>query len=263
MAGYKTLTKAGRDAPWLTMVHGMSQDHRTFSAQVSEFKDRYRILLIDLPGHGLSADVPGPFGHHELASHVAAAMEHAGAVPTHYWGTHTGAALGLLLASRDRARFLSLVLEGAVLPGYTLPSVSKELEKACSITRADGVAAARRRWFDDSGWFEVIRARPEECRAGGQWSIVSGFSGAPWLHEGQAAAVDKIDERLKSLEVPVLLYNGEHDLEDFVATADRLERLLPVVRRRCVPEAGGFPAWEFPDRVNAMVAEFLIAPGTA
>ena len=36
--------------PWMAMVHGMSQDHRVFSAQVEAFKPHFRILLIDLPG---------------------------------------------------------------------------------------------------------------------------------------------------------------------------------------------------------------------
>ncbi len=62
---------------------------------------------------------------------------------------------------------------------------------------------------------------------------------------------------MASIGVPVLLYNGEHDLPDFVAAADLLEALLPDATRETIPEAGGFPAWEFPDRVNRLVSDFL------
>ena len=256
-ARYKTVLEAGAEAPWLVMVHGMSGDHRVFSAQVEAFKARYRILLVDLPGHGLASDVPGPFGHNELAAHVAGAMADAGVAECDYWATHTGTALGLLLATERAGRFRSMILEGAVKPGHVMPSVERELRRARDTARTAGVAEARRQWFDEAAWFDVMRGRPKECRAAAHWAIVSAFSGAPWLDTGVAAPVSPIDGRLASLDVPVLLYTGAHDIDDFVDVADRLEALLPRVRRATIPDAGGFPAWEFPDRVNRLAEDFL------
>ena len=43
----------------------------------------------------------------------------------------------------------------------------------------------------------------------------------------------------------------------FVAVADQLETMLPNVQRARIPGAGGFPAWEYPDAVNGIVAEFF------
>ena len=59
----------------IAMVHGMSQDHRIFDKEVEAFRDRYNIVLIDLPGHGLASDVGGPFGHVEFMRHVEAALD--------------------------------------------------------------------------------------------------------------------------------------------------------------------------------------------
>ena len=129
---------------------------------------------------------------------------------------------------------------------------------------AAGVPAALKQWFDEAAWFDVMRAHPEDCRAAAHWAIVASFTGAPWLDTGAAAPVAPIDGRLALLEVPVLLYNGEHDLADFVDVADRLEALLPRVRRATIAGAGGFPAWEFPARVNRLAEDFLssLAPGS-
>lgn len=256
-ARFKTVTAAGDEAPWLAMVHGMSQDHRVFDSQVAAFRSRYRIVLIDLPGHGLSADLPGPYGHSELAKHTLGGLTAAAVSRCHYWATHTGTAVGLLLASENPARFRSLILEGAVPPGHTMPSVDKEIRRARETAQKQGVAAARRQWFDQAAWFEVMRARPEECRAAAHRDIVADFSGAPWLYAGAAQPVASIDDRLATLDVPVLLYNGEHDLADFADAAAILGVRLPNVRRATIPDAGGFPAWEFPDRVNRIVADFL------
>ena len=258
-ASYKTVIEAGAEAPWLAMVHGMSGDHRVFSAQVAAFKARCRIVLIDLPGHGLSHDVPGPFGHAEMVVHVAATLAEVGAEPCHYWATHTGTALGLLLAIDQSGRFRSMILEGAVLPGHVMPAVDRELKRARDTAGTAGVPAALKQWFDDAAWFDVMRANPEACRAAEHWAIVAAFSGPPWLYTGAAAPIAPIDGRLASLDVPVLLYNGDHDLGDFVDVADRLEALLPRVTRATIADAGGFPAWEFPDRVNRLAEDFMVS----
>jgi len=252
----ETITDVGNAAPWLTLVHGMSQDRRVFDRQVAAFRDRYRLLLLDLPGHGLSADLPGPYGHLELAASIETALDAAGIVETHYWGTHTGTAVGLLLAARTPERFRSLILEGAVLPGVAPPVVAAAIADARATARTEGMPAALRQWFD-TAWFDVMRQRPAECRAEAQWAIVSGFGDALWRDTVPPAPVAPVDDALRALNVPVLLYNGEHDHADFMAMADRIESMLPNVRRERIPDAGGFPAWEFPERVNALVAGFL------
>jgi pimeloyl-ACP methyl ester carboxylesterase len=257
VAAAKTILDAPEGAPWLVLVHGMSGDHRVFSAQVPAFQDRYRMLLVDLPGHGLSADVPGPFGHDELADHVQGALDAAGLARLHFWGTHTGAAIGLLLALRQPKRFASLVLEGTVLPGCAPPSVARAFAATRKVLKAEGLDAARRHWFDESGWFEVMRSRPEDCRAEEHRRIVMDFGGAPWSDPGRPRPVASVDAELTALEVPVLAYNGAQDLADFIAMTDELEAHLPNLRRRAIAEAGAYPAWEFPARTNALVWEFL------
>jgi 3-oxoadipate enol-lactonase len=245
--------EAGPAAPWLAMAHGMAQDRRVFDAQVAAFRDQFRILLIDLPGHGLSVDLPGPYGQGEMAEAMGAALDTIEA-PLHYWGTHTGATLGLILAARRPERFQSLILEGPVLPGRPFPAVAHALARAGQIARDEGMEAARARWFEE-GWFDVIRQHPEACRAEGQRSILAEFSGKPWLAPG--AAVDPIEDVLKTLQTPILLYNGEHDVPGFIGVANELETLLLHVQRERIADAGGFPAWEVPDAVNALAAEFL------
>ena len=51
--------------------------------------------------------------------------------------------------------------------------------------------------------------------------------------------------------------NGEHDLPDFLKAANDLSALIPDCRRVSVRDGGGFPFWEFPDRVNKEVRAFL------
>lgn len=239
------------------MVHGASQHSGLFSAQVEAFRTDYRLLLIDLPGHGRSSGHAGPFGLAEYTRSVLAAMRAAGVERTHFWGTHTGAGVGLLLAAQYPRLIASLILDGAILPGVDLPYVTQRYGRAKQTARERGVEAARAEWFRESRWFDVIRAKPTECRAKEHWDMVNAFSARPWLDTAAPEPVASIRPALAGIGQPVLLVNGEHDVEDFIRVAEELESAVPGAQRATVPGGGGFPLWEFPAVVNALVRRFL------
>ena len=243
--------------PWMVMVHGMSQDHRVFGRQVEAFRSQYRILLIDLPGHGLSSDVAGPFGHVEFAEHVAQALSENGVEDACYWGTHTGATVGLWLAATARARFKKLILEGPVVPGENPRVVVDAIDLARRTAEKEGIAAAIKGWWRESCWFEHMRSNSLECRAAEHLSILMEFGGRPWTDGSPARPVEDIKPRLANLLLPTLIYNGAADHPEFLDVARFLESELPDAQRRVVDNSGGFPGWENPDAVNAIVAEFI------
>lgn len=247
----------GPDRPWLTFVHGFTQHQGVFSAQVQVFRSRYRLLLVDLPGHGSAAGHPGPYGPAEYAGHVTRALDSAGVAMTHFWGTHTGAGIGLLLARRHPARFRSLVLEGAVVLGRQPASVQDTLARVRALAASQGMDAALRVWLDEAAWFEVMRRSPEVCRWAAHRTIVQTFAGGPWLDVRPGMPVENVADRLADVAAPVLLVNGEHDLPDFLATASTLHAGLPRARRVLIPGGGGFPGWEYPEPVNAAAGNFL------
>lgn len=258
---HRVIAPAGSSRPWLVLVHGASQHSGLFSAQLAAFGERCRLLLVDLPGHGGSAALPGPFGLVEYASAVRLALDDAGIGEAHYWGTHTGAGVGLLLALSDPARFRSLILEGAVLPGRDMPYVTATVARARETARLKGLAAARAEWFDEAGWFEVIRRHPDTCRAAEHRSMIDAFGGAPWTDATPPSPVAPVARHLSSLDTPTLLMNGEFELADFVSVADELSDRMPGARREVIAGAGGFPLWEYPARTNALVAHFLDSLG--
>lgn len=257
--GCRVVDDAGAGRPWLVLVHGMSQHGEVFSAQVEAFRGRYRLLLVDLPGHGLAAAHPGPYGPGDHAEHVARCLARAGVETAHFWGTHTGAGVGLLLAARHPRRFRSLVLEGAVILGRQPVSVQGTLARVRALARAEGMDAALRLWLDEAAWFEVMRRAPEACRWEAHRAIVRSFPGGPWLDGRPGQAVEDVAEHLTDIATPVLLVNGEHDLPDFLQMAEVLHAGLPRARRVVIPGGGGFPGWEYPAPVNAVAEAFLAA----
>ena len=41
-----------KDLSCMIFIHGVGMDHRTFEKQVDAFKEKFRVLVWDLPGHG-------------------------------------------------------------------------------------------------------------------------------------------------------------------------------------------------------------------
>lgn len=149
---YDVIGNGADGAEWITLLHGATQHRGLFDRQLDHFRDRYRLLAIDLPGHGKSSQLGGPYGQVEYARAVTAALDAAGVQRTHLWGTHTGAAVSLLIASSEPERVASLVLEGAVLPGMPMPYTSQVIARARSTAQEHGVAAAIVKWFNRCAW---------------------------------------------------------------------------------------------------------------
>lgn len=245
----------GDRGKWLTLLHGTSQHMGLFNRQVEHFRSAYRLLLIDLPGHGKSSLLPGSMGQREHMQAVVAALDAAGVQRTHLWGTHTGAAVSLLIASKYAKRVSSLILEGAVLPGMPMPYVTMAAARARATAERFGAAAAVQEWFSKCDWFDVIRKNGLKCRAEEHYELLQEFNGRPWLEPSNDSPSLVDDVHL--IQHPTLLVNGEHDVPEFLRVAETLKARLPRAQRAIVSGAGGFPLWEFPSEVNRLVHRFL------
>ena len=257
MIYYKILNYHLHRLPCIVMVHGFTHNHQYFSAQIPVFREQYRLLLVDLRGHGLSKNIPGPYGVEEYADDILQVMDATGIKEAHYWGTHTGAAIGLVLALRQPERFISMILEGTFLPGFSMPRAGELIERARKIAAQDGIQAALQDWYTHADWFEGIRRHPQLCRAEEHQAMTMQFSGMPWLSSDAPRAVTPVAAHLQEIAIPTLVYNGDSDLPDFKNAAGYLHQHLPSEKQQIIPETGGFPAWENPTPVNSLVMHFL------
>lgn len=247
--------------PWLVMVHGVSQDHRIFNKQVEAFSVYFNLLLIDLPGHGISSDSRGPYDLVTFGLHIESCLLANQISDVVFWGTHLGASAGLVLAFDSPGLFRTLVLESPVFPGRALPSVSDLLARIAWAAKNEGIASARELWWNEGPWFDLMRQYPDRYRAIEHRRIVDDFSGSPWLDNGLLSKpIEAVEERLLALKIPTVLINGEHDVGDFKDAAKALQNLIPICHRIQVPGGGGFPLWEVPDMVNSLVSEAIGLP---
>ena len=102
------------DGPPLVLVHGLGSSGRDWAAQVERFADRYRVLRIDLRGHGRSERAEGPYSIAQFARDVAVFLRRREAAPAHVMGLSMGGMVALELAAGAPALVRRLVVVNSV-----------------------------------------------------------------------------------------------------------------------------------------------------
>ena len=102
------------DAPPLVAVHGAlgSTDLET-DRLVRFWERRFRVVAVDLPGHGASADVPGVPTWHDYADAVGAVLTALDLADVRLFGFSLGAGVALAAAAGHPDRVARLAVHGA------------------------------------------------------------------------------------------------------------------------------------------------------
>jgi len=117
MAGYVELPsnrtwydERGNGTP-LVLLHGGVVDATFFDQNIDALAKHFRVLALDLRGHGHTPDVEGPFSYDAFAQDTIEFIEAVVDGPTHVVGHSVGAAVALFVALRrpDLVRQLVMV----------------------------------------------------------------------------------------------------------------------------------------------------------
>jgi pimeloyl-ACP methyl ester carboxylesterase len=114
-------TELGRGEP-LLLLHGLGDSHRTWRRVTARLAERHRVLLLDLPGHGLSSRPDAPYTLDWYADLVHGWLDAIGVgvlpVVGHSFGG--GVAQWMVLARRSRIDRLALVAPGGLGKSVTV-----------------------------------------------------------------------------------------------------------------------------------------------
>jgi pimeloyl-ACP methyl ester carboxylesterase len=100
------------DAPTVLCLHGLTRNSRDFEDLAPHLQGRYRIIVPDVRGRGLSARDPNPQNYQPsvYVQDILALMDTLGAPRVAVIGTSMGALLAMMLAVGYRDRVAGLVL---------------------------------------------------------------------------------------------------------------------------------------------------------
>jgi pimeloyl-ACP methyl ester carboxylesterase len=263
IGGRRSRYFVGGDGPPLVLVHGLGGAAVNFTLLAPLLAERHRVLIPDLPGHGLSEPFDGPTTLDDYAGHVAAVADLEGFFPGPLLGYSMGGVIVLRLAVSRPGDVTALALVAAAgIVSVTRRAqiwlaVTGTLRPAKIMTRFRGTIARRPRlrWLPFGLWGAVD---PPALRA----ESVIGFLEGPSQHTdvgaaGRALLRDDPRADLERVGCPVLLLWGARDR--LVPLADGFEyarRLGAPIR--VLPAAGHLLVGERPEECAAILESFLL-----
>lgn len=195
----------------LVFVHGLGGSQSTWASVLSGFVDNYRIVAIDLPGHGAS-DKPAPqsaaYTLSGLSTALGEVIEKLDLAPAILIGHSLGGGAALQLAL-DRPKLMrAIVLVDSVglgpeISGELLDNVESEPSRE-EARRLLELFFASNRFILDRGIDEMYASR----LAPGADAAVKAIAANVFSRDGQQTV---FLDRLGEIEAPILLVWGEFD----------------------------------------------------
>jgi pimeloyl-ACP methyl ester carboxylesterase len=244
--------EAGHGPP-LLLLHGLGSSRNDWLMQLLVLIPRYRTVVVDLRGHGLSPKPPGPYRMELLAADVARLLARLDAHPAHVIGISLGGAVAqqLALDFPDLARSLILVNTAARFIS------SDWRQRLMGLRRVAGVylggmdrtaQAVADRLFP---WPEQAALRRETAQriAGND---LRAYRATLW-------AIARFDgrSRLDQIACPTLVVAGDRDTTVPLAAKRLLAEHIPNSRLEIVAGSGHATPIDQPEAFNRVMLRFL------
>lgn len=252
---YDTLGPA--DGVPVLLVHALGADGGMWVDQVPALLDAgYRVLRLDLSGHGGSGLRPGPHSMEDLSDDIAGFVRALDIGPVHYVGLSLGGMAGQGLAIRAPDCLRSLMTCDA-LPA-ALPNAAAIWGPRIAAVQAAGSCAGIADATMDRWLTPAWRAANPQL-----WRQIRDTVAAthPQGYIGCAQAISGFDfvPLLPSVRVPVLSLCGADDPAVPPSEGRRIAALVPGGRFVDIPGAMHFPNLEAPDLFNRVLLDWLAA----
>jgi len=245
------------DGPVVCITHSLASDGGSWTEQLPPLLQAgFRILRLDMRGHGGSDPVAGEYTMSALAGDVAATLEALSLPRVHYIGLSIGGMIGQAFAIEHGAKLIS-AMWCDTLPASPAGAAALWAERMDTVRRANSLEpladATVERWFTDA-------FRP---RKSGRWKQIRDTVAAttPAGYLGCSAAIMNFDftAALPALRLPALVVCGADDPGTPPSENRRLAGLVPGGRYEEIADARHFPNVERPEAFNRIMMSWLDA----
>jgi 3-oxoadipate enol-lactonase len=243
------------DAPTVCITHSLASDGGSWAEQLPPLLQAgFRVLRIDMRGHGGSDPAAGDYTMRALADDVAAVLQALAIPRVHYIGLSIGGMIGQAFALAYGERLIS-AMWCDTLPASPKGAVEIWAQRMKAVREANSLAPIAdgtvERWLTDAF----------KAKHPGRWrqirDTVTGTTPAGYL--GCSAAILDFDfvPQLPSLRVPLLVVCGSDDPGTPASENRRLAGLVPSARYEEIAGMKHFPNVEAPDAFNRIMLGWL------
>jgi len=246
-------TVHGSDGPPVLLLHGLGSCAADWAPQRPVLDPRYRVVAVDLPGHGATPLPPGRLTIERMADAVAALAAGLTLAPAHVVGLSLGACVAVRVALQAPARVRSLTLVNPfarVRPGG-LGDLARMAQRLVLLGTAPMpwlAAHVARRLFP---WPEQQALHAAAVASLGATSR-RGYTAA-------MRALARFDARgqVAAIRCPTLVVAGDRDRVVPLEAKLRLGAAIPGARVVVVPASGHATPYDQPATFNRLLLEFL------
>ncbi|HTE82152.1 MAG TPA: alpha/beta hydrolase [Reyranella sp.] len=247
------------DAMPLLLIHGSLGSLHMWEGWVAELEDRYRLISVDLPGHGLTGAWPrGEYTIEAYADFIEVLADTLQLDRFAIAGHSMGGAVAWSFAATRPERISHLILvDASAYPGEGEAPLRTRLTRAPLI--GDIGIYFKPDWMVRRALMEIYAdpamVTPDRVRRFGELQRFPGNRPATLL---RARNQDPLDPTpLRRLDVPTLIIWGAQDRWVPVADAFRLQGNIRGARLAIFEKPGHDPMEEDPKDTAAAVAAFL------
>jgi 3-oxoadipate enol-lactonase len=239
------------------LTHSLASDGGMWAEQLPPLlASGYRVLRLDMRGHGGSDAVGGDYTMAQLADDVAGSLDFLGIARVQFVGLSIGGMLGQAFALAHGHRLISAMLCDTA--PRTPPGAQEAwAPRIAAVKKANSLAPladpTMERWFTDA-------FKP---RNPGRWkqihATIAGTTSAGYL--GCAAAILNFDfvPKLASMTTPTLVVCGANDEGTPPAGNKRIAELVPGGRYEEIADTRHLPNVERPEAFNGILLPWLNA----
>jgi 3-oxoadipate enol-lactonase len=245
-----------QNAPVVCFTHSLNSDGGMWTEQlVPLLAAGYRVLRLDMRGHGGSSAVEGDYTMDGLAADVKGSLDVLGIKKVHYIGLSIGGMIGQGFALANPGYLSSLTL--CDTQPSTPPGSAGTWDERKAVVRKSGLAAladaTMQRWFTDE-FKQVNPTRWREIR-----DTISGTT--PEGSVGCMSAIQNFDylDRLQTIKVPTLVICGDQDEGTPPDRNKLIASKIPGGRYEGIANARHLPNVERPEQFNRIMMSFLAA----
>jgi 3-oxoadipate enol-lactonase len=237
------------------LVHGWTLDLDQWELQAAALAGEFRVIRLDRRGFGLSSGLPSIAAD---AADLSALYRHLGLECAALVGMSQGARAVLQFAT-SRPRMVScLILDGPPHLGTADEAGSSSHdfpnEHYRELTQTQGLAAFRREWSEHA----LTRLRTNDPQANLLLArMIARYPGRDLTDTAGPADAVPVAQGFESVNRPVLVVNGEFDLDSRKRFAKQLALQLPYVEHAEIPDAGHLCNLDNPRAYNETLKGFL------
>jgi len=240
-------------APVLVLGNSLGTSTAVWDRQVAEFRQYFRLLRYDLPGHGGAPSAIGAYTVGGLGAGVLALADSLGVGRFAYCGISLGGMIGMWLAAAAPGRIAAL---GLVCTSAYLPPADGWRARAGQVRTAGMAsvsAAVLSRWFTPAFAARVPRVIGE-FQAELERTDPAGYAGCC-----EAIAGMDLRDSLPAIAAPTLVLAGADDPATPPEHGAAIASLVPGAHLDVIPAAAHLATVEAADAVTGLLLTHLRA----